>query len=86
MAIKPTDPIIAKPGDDEQIFILRAQDITAPKMVMEWVAENFFNVSDQKPRDAFGCAFRMKAYKHNEDTGLNAIYALATGSSFQRVV
>ncbi len=66
MAIKPTDPIIAKPGDDEQIFILRAQDITAPKIVMEWIAENFFNVSDQKLRDAIECALRMKAYEHKK--------------------
>ncbi len=32
---------LGKAGDDEMLFILRAQDITSPIIVLEWIKMNF---------------------------------------------
>jgi hypothetical protein len=38
MATKLTDQCLAKVGDDEPIFVLRAQDAFAPIVVRVWIA------------------------------------------------
>jgi hypothetical protein len=45
--------------DSEEVFPLRGQDASAPKLVMLWIAENL-HCSDEKLRDAFECALRMR--------------------------
>ena len=32
-----TDPVLAKVGDDEPIFVLRARDKDAPATILQWV-------------------------------------------------
>jgi len=54
---------LAKAGDDEMLFILRAQDMSLPKIVLEWMKLNFFNCPDDKLREAFECALEMKKHK-----------------------
>lgn len=54
---------LAKAQDDEMLFILRAQDESAPKVVLHWIAKNFETVSDTKLREAFECALQMKHFK-----------------------
>lgn len=50
----------AKAGDNEMLFILRAQDSTAPLTVLEWIKLNFETCSNEKLREAFECALEMK--------------------------
>lgn len=52
-----------KAADDEMLFVLRAQDVSAPKVVLHWIAKNFDNASEEKLREAFECAIAMKKFK-----------------------
>ena len=61
MATKITSITLQKAGDEEEIFVLRAQDDSAPKIIMLWIAENL-HASDEKLRDAFECALRMRKH------------------------
>lgn len=54
------DSTLNKAKDDEMLFILRGQDVTAPRTIMFWIAANIHNASDAKLRDAFECALEMK--------------------------
>jgi hypothetical protein len=54
---------LAKANDNEMLFILRAQDVTAPKVVLHWIAKNFEITNEEKLREAFECALAMKRYK-----------------------
>ena len=51
---------LAKSGDDEMLFILRAQDNSSPQVVMEWIKLNLLTCPDDKLREAFECALAMK--------------------------
>lgn len=62
MGIRPTDPIMARLGDDEPIFILRGQDASAPLVVLDWIARNFATCPEAKLREAFEQALQMKNY------------------------
>lgn len=53
---------LAKAKDDEMLFILRAQDATAPKVVLHWIAKNFENTPEEKLREAFECALEMRKH------------------------
>jgi hypothetical protein len=53
---------LGKAKDDEMLFILRAQDILAPIVVLEWIKLNFLNCPDDKLREAFEAAIKMKNY------------------------
>lgn len=52
-----------KAADDEMLFVLRAQDVSAPKVVLHWIAKNFDSASEEKLREAFECAIAMKKFK-----------------------
>jgi hypothetical protein len=54
--------ILGKIGDEEEIFILRAQDVLAP-MVVEYWAELAAKMQVNTPKvlDAFRCAEAMRA-------------------------
>ncbi|MGD9156848.1 MAG: hypothetical protein PVG39_00440 [Desulfobacteraceae bacterium] len=64
MALKSTCPTLVKIGDDEEMFTLRAQDASSPRIVLEWIKENF-HASDEKLRDAFECALRMRKFPYS---------------------
>lgn len=51
-----------KAEDNEELFVLRAKDISSPKVIIEWIKINFETASDAKLRDAFECALRMRSY------------------------
>lgn len=61
MATKLTSPALKKAGEQEEIFVLRAQDASAPRSVILWIADNL-HASDDKLRDAFECALRMRRH------------------------
>jgi hypothetical protein len=63
MGYKNSDTCLAKAANDEMLFVLRAQDVTAPKIVLAWIAENFLSVSEAKLREAFECALEMKRFE-----------------------
>lgn len=48
--------------DCEEVFPLRGQDASSARLVMLWIAENL-HCSDEKLRDAFECALRMRGTK-----------------------
>lgn len=54
---------LAKAKDDEMLFVLRAQDMTSPFIVMEWIKMNFHNCPKEKLQEAFNCALEMREYK-----------------------
>lgn len=54
---------LGKASDDEMLFVLRAQDITAPHTILEWIKLNFHNCPEDKLREAFECALTMKKHK-----------------------
>ncbi len=51
---------LGKAGDNEMLFILRAQDITSPLVVLEWIKLNFNTCPSHKLREAFECALEMR--------------------------
>lgn len=53
---------LAKASDNEMLFILRAQDVTSPLVVLEWMKLNFNNCPESKLREAFECAIKMKKH------------------------
>ena len=61
MATKHNNLTLKKVGDHEEIFVLRAQDASAPRSVILWIADNL-HASDDKLRDAFECALRMRKH------------------------
>lgn len=68
MALKGQCETYDKIGLDEEFFTLRAQDRTAPKVVIEWIAANIYNenASDQKLREAFDCALKMRHFQNRK--------------------
>lgn len=52
----------AKAKDDEMLFVLRAQDISAPYAIIEWIKCNFHTCPEVKLREAFECALEMKKH------------------------
>lgn len=51
-----------KAGLDEPLFVLRGQDTSSPKIVLEWIKDNFETVSEEKLRKAFDAALAMKRW------------------------
>jgi hypothetical protein len=49
--------------EDEEVFVLRAQDVTAPMTIMFWIQANLETAPPKKLRDAFDCARRMMKYE-----------------------
>lgn len=60
MALKKDCKTLAKVGDNEDIFVLRGQDITAPRSIVRWIEFNLYTAPDDKLREAFECALRMR--------------------------
>jgi len=62
MSYKSTDTSIQKATENEMLFVLRAQDVSSPKLVLEWIKINFETVPEDKLREAFECALEMKKW------------------------
>ncbi len=62
MSLKSTCKTLKKVGDEEEIFVLRAQDDSAPHAIMQWLIYNFGHLSDERAREAFECALRMRKH------------------------
>lgn len=58
---------LGKAKDDEMLFILRAQDISSPIIVLEWIKLNFLNCPKEKLVEAFNCALEMREHKNTRD-------------------
>lgn len=63
MATKSRDLCLKNASEDEEIFVLRASDISSPKVILHWIAKNFENCPEEKLREAFDSALRMKNHK-----------------------
>lgn len=61
MSTKKQNPL-AKLAEDEEAFVLRGRDVSAPRIVCLWIADNIVNdsCSDEKLLEALGCALRMR--------------------------
>lgn len=51
---------LAKAKDNEMLFVLRAQDASAPIVVLEWIKLNFNTCPTNKLREAFECCLEMR--------------------------
>lgn len=59
---KSTDETLKKVKPDEPIFVLRAQDISAPEAVLFWVAINP-QIGDEKRNEAIIISQKMREYR-----------------------
>lgn len=66
MSYKSIDTCIKKAAEDEMLFVLRAQDVTAPQTVLEWMKINFENLPEAKLREAFECILEMKKFRNRK--------------------
>lgn len=66
-AIAGTAGCFVKAKEDEPIFVLRAQDRTAPRAVREWAERaKGAGMADQRFTEAMDCALSMEEWgKHN---------------------
>ena len=55
-----------KAGENEPLFILRGQDVTAPKVVLEWIKLNCENCEPSKLRDAYKAVQAMLDTPHRK--------------------
>jgi hypothetical protein len=58
---------LEKVRPDEPIFVLRAQDITAPDIIFYWVQKNVDTVSEAKLKEAVHTALAMRRYDKRRD-------------------
>ena len=61
MALKRDNPALEKIPENEEVFVLRARDQSSPRSVILWIADNL-QAPDEKLRDAFECALRMRRH------------------------
>jgi hypothetical protein len=53
-------PCYDKAKENEELFCLRAQDVTAPAAIVAWIGLNITSAPSAKLRDALECALRMR--------------------------
>lgn len=59
MGYKKDDPCLKKAFADERIFVLMTRDVTAPKVVIEWIQLNIGVQPKEKLHEALDCAIEM---------------------------
>lgn len=64
MGFKNNDRCLNKVADDEPIFVLRAQDISAPQVIRFWVELNRKTLDQEHINEAEACAKCMEAWPH----------------------
>lgn len=52
---------------NEPVFILRGQDVTAPEIVLAWIAKNLDTVSETKIKEAFHTVLEMRRFDSRRD-------------------
>lgn len=62
MSVKHQDKCFHNAAYDEELFTLRAQDTSAPLVVLEWIKLNFETAPKDKLQEAFDCALRMREH------------------------
>lgn len=65
ISTKHTSQCLRKAGDDEPIFVLRANDPTAPEIVAAWVARNADLQPKEKLHGAIDLSVEMIAWRRN---------------------
>lgn len=65
MAYKNTCTTLQKVADDEPIFVLRAQDVTAPQVILEWLKLNM-HITPERRSEAFACIEKMESWKNRK--------------------
>ena len=65
--LKENNPFLAKVLPDEPIFILRAQDNTAPGIVLNWIAKNLDTVEETRLKQAYQTVLAMRRYAFRRD-------------------
>jgi hypothetical protein len=65
MALINGSVVLSNTADNEDIFPLVARDDTAPKVILFWIMENL-HCSDDKLREAFECALRMRKWPNRK--------------------
>lgn len=63
MATKSTCKTLQKVADNEPIFVLRAQDVTAPDTIKFWLRQNP-QITDDKWNEAATCAVAMRMWQN----------------------
>lgn len=58
---------LRKVHKDEPIFILRAQDKTAPETIMHWMTKNLDTVTEAKLKEAWQTVLAMRRYSFRRD-------------------
>lgn len=51
-----------KANDEEMLFILRAQDVTSPTIIAEWIKQNIITAPPGKLHEALDCALVMREH------------------------
>lgn len=67
ISTKHTSRCLRKAADDEPIFVLRAKDPTAPKIVRLWASANKNRQPDEKIRGAYHLAFEMEGWQDSNN-------------------
>ena len=60
MTTKKSDKCLEMAADDEPIFVLLARDFNAPSTVLHWINESFYAQPNEKLKEAFELALKMK--------------------------
>lgn len=63
---KENNSCLEKAKPNEPIFVLRGQDRSSPKLILQWMAENFENLSNQRLQEAFDTAMSMKRWPNRK--------------------
>lgn len=62
MSTKHNSQCLAKAGDDEPIFVLRAKDPTSPQVIVKWAADNIGKQPHEKLMAAIKVADDMQKW------------------------
>lgn len=65
--LKEGNKTLEKVRQDEPIFVLRAQDNTAPGIILHWIGKNLDTVDEAKLKEAFQTVLAMRRYTERRD-------------------
>jgi hypothetical protein len=65
--LKEHNETLKKVHPDEPIFVLRAQDNTAPGIVLHWISRNMNSIPEAKLKEAMNTALAMQRYSNRKD-------------------
>lgn len=65
MAYKGSCTTLAKVADDEPIFVLRAQDVSAPEVIEYWLKLNP-QIPEPRRQHALSCVNEMLFWRHRK--------------------